>query len=169
MRSNLTEADPARLWQQYIRLTKIEQAFKALKSEPQSPTDLPPTRSSHRSLHSCRLQRLLSAGDPHLPVQFLAPGLALRIILEKVSAIHMIDVHLLTTDGGQIVLSRSTQLEADQQLLLQQLKLTLPRSHSRVFEPVRLPTSSHPQMRCSADLVGSIVSRSIGPLAKTVQ
>ena len=38
----------------------------------------------------------------------------------------MVDVHLPTTDGRQLLLSRYTQPEKDQQLLLSQLKLHLP-------------------------------------------
>jgi hypothetical protein len=56
----------------------------------------------------------------------LAPGLTPRAILEKFSAMQMIDVHLPTTDGRTIILSRYTQPEADLQLLLKQLKLELP-------------------------------------------
>ena len=33
LRSNLTETDPATLWEYYIQLTEIEQAFKELKSD----------------------------------------------------------------------------------------------------------------------------------------
>src|SRR5271165_7476778 len=49
-----------------------------------------------------------------------------RAVLEKFSAIQMIDVHLPTTDGRTIILSRYTQPVADLQLLLKQLKLELP-------------------------------------------
>jgi hypothetical protein len=56
----------------------------------------------------------------------LAPGLTPRAVLEKFSAMQMIDVHLPTTDGRTIILSRYTQPEADLQLLLKQLKLELP-------------------------------------------
>jgi hypothetical protein len=38
----------------------------------------------------------------------------------------MIDVHLPTSDGRTIILSRYTQLETDLRLLLKQLKLELP-------------------------------------------
>jgi len=38
----------------------------------------------------------------------------------------MVDVHVPTTDGRMIVLSRYTEPEADQELLLQQLKISLP-------------------------------------------
>jgi hypothetical protein len=53
----------------------------------------------------------------------LAPGLTPRAVLEKFSAMQMIDVHLPTTDGRTIILSRYTQPEADLQLPLKQLKL----------------------------------------------
>jgi hypothetical protein len=38
----------------------------------------------------------------------------------------MIDVHLPTTDGREVILTRYTQPEADHELLLRQLKLQLP-------------------------------------------
>ena len=38
----------------------------------------------------------------------------------------MIDVHLPTTDGRKIVLSRYTQPEVELRMLLDQLKLSLP-------------------------------------------
>ncbi len=38
----------------------------------------------------------------------------------------MVDVHLPTTDDREIILSRYTQPEKDQQLILQRLKMTLP-------------------------------------------
>jgi hypothetical protein len=56
----------------------------------------------------------------------LAPGLTPRAVLEKMAALQMVDVHLPTTDGRCLVLSRHTQPEKDQLLLLSQLKLELP-------------------------------------------
>jgi hypothetical protein len=56
----------------------------------------------------------------------LAPGLAPRAVLEKFSAMQMIDVHLPTTDGQIIILSRYTHPEAELQLWLKQIKLELP-------------------------------------------
>jgi hypothetical protein len=56
----------------------------------------------------------------------LAPGLTPRSVLDKMAAIQMVDVHLPTTDGRTVVLSRYTEPEADQAILLQRLKLTLP-------------------------------------------
>lgn len=56
----------------------------------------------------------------------LAPGLTPRAMLDKMAGIQMVDVHLPITDGRTIVLSRYTEPEADQALLLRQLKLRLP-------------------------------------------
>ncbi|MBI4841458.1 MAG: IS1634 family transposase, partial [candidate division NC10 bacterium] len=56
----------------------------------------------------------------------LAPGLTSRAVLDKLQAIQMVDVHLPTTDGREIVLSRYTQPEPDAALLLRQLRLQLP-------------------------------------------
>ena len=56
----------------------------------------------------------------------LAPGLTPRSVLEKVSAVPMIDVFVPTTDGREINLTRYTQPEPELKLLLEKLKLTLP-------------------------------------------
>ena len=42
------------------------------------------------------------------------------------AAIQMVDVHLPTTDGRNLILSRYTEPELDQALLLQKLKMNLP-------------------------------------------
>jgi hypothetical protein len=56
-----------------------------------------------------------------------ATGLTPRAILEKFAAQQMLDVHLSTTDRRRLILSRYTQPDQDQGLLLHQLKLTLPK------------------------------------------
>jgi hypothetical protein len=56
----------------------------------------------------------------------LAPGLTARSALEKFAAVQMIDVHLPTTDGREIMLTRYTHPEPELQLLIDQLKLRLP-------------------------------------------
>jgi hypothetical protein len=56
----------------------------------------------------------------------LAPGLTPRAALEKLAPMQMVDVQVPTTDGRVLILPRYTQPEPDQQLLLSQLKLTLP-------------------------------------------
>ena len=55
-----------------------------------------------------------------------ATGLTPRAVLEKFATVQMLDVHLPTSDGREIVMSRYTHPEKDLQLLLDQLKLTLP-------------------------------------------
>ena len=46
----------------------------------------------------------------------LAPGLTARSALEKFAAVQMIDVHLPTTDGREILLTRYTHPEPELQL-----------------------------------------------------
>ena len=126
LRSNLSGEDPAKLWAYYIQLTEIEQAFKELKSD-----------LAIRPIYHQRDDRI----EAHIFVAFvayclqvtlkqrlraLAPGLTPRATLEKFSVIQMVDVHLPTTDGRHLILSRYTEPEKDQKMLLQQLKLELP-------------------------------------------
>ena len=126
LRSNLSGEDPAVLWQRYIQLTEIEAAFRNLKSD-----------LAVRPIHHQKDPRI----EAHIFVAFLAyclyvtlqqrlralaPGLTSRAVIEKMCAIQMIDVHLPTTDGRLLILSRYTQPEPDHQLLLQRLHLTLP-------------------------------------------
>ncbi len=56
----------------------------------------------------------------------LAPGLTARSALAKFAALQMIDAHLPTTDGREIVLTRFTEPEPDLRLLLDRLKLQPP-------------------------------------------
>ena len=140
LRSNLTETDPATLWQHYIQLTEIEQTFKELKS------DLSLRPIYHQLDHRIEAHIFVAFIAYCLQVALkcqarsLAPGLTPRAILEKLSAMQMVDVYLPTTDGRQFVLPRYTQPDPDQQLLLQRLKLPLPQQ-----PPPRIranPTSS---------------------------
>jgi transposase len=56
----------------------------------------------------------------------LAPGLTARSVLEKFAAIQMIDVHIPTSDGRELVLTRYTEPQAELKLLLDKLRLELP-------------------------------------------
>jgi hypothetical protein len=60
-------------------------------------------------------------------------------VLDKMAAIQMVDVHLPTTDGRTVILSRYTEPEPDQALLLQMLKLSLPGQ-----PPTRISSDSIP-------------------------
>ena len=56
----------------------------------------------------------------------LASGLTPRAVLDKFAAIQMLDVHFPTTEGRTLILSRYTELNAEQKLLVSQLNLELP-------------------------------------------
>ena len=56
----------------------------------------------------------------------LAPGLTARSVLEKFAPVQLIDVHVPTTDGRELQLTRYTQPEPELQLLLERLHLDLP-------------------------------------------
>lgn len=126
LRSNLTETDPAKLWEFYLRLVEVEAAFKNLKG------DLAVRPIFHR-----QMQRI----EAHIFVAFLAycihvsmrekmrrraPGLTVRQLLDKMGSIQMLDVHFPTTDGRKLIFTRYTQPDKDQQLLLMQMGWTLP-------------------------------------------
>lgn len=55
-----------------------------------------------------------------------ASSITPREVIAKFRAIQMVDVHLPTADGRELVLSRSTQLEPDHRVLLDKLHLVLP-------------------------------------------
>jgi transposase len=126
LRSNLTHEDPAKLWQYYIQLTEVEQAFKELKG------DLALRPIYHQSDKRIEAHIFVAFMAYCLQVTLkqrlraLAPGLTPRAVIEQLAGIQMVDVHLPTTDGRQVVLSRYTQPETEQKLLLQQLQLKLP-------------------------------------------
>ena len=66
----------------------------------------------------------------------LAPGLTSRAVIEKMSAIEMVDIHLPTTDGRLLILPRYTQPGKDHRMLLQRLQLALPAQPSpRISQP----------------------------------
>ena len=126
LRTNLTEEDPAQLWEYYTQLTQVEEAFKNLKGD-----------LALRPVYHQREDRI----EAHIFVAFLAyclhvtlrrwlrdlaPGLTPRSVLEKFAAVQMIDVHLPTTDARHVILPRYTQPERELQVLLDQMKLTLP-------------------------------------------
>jgi hypothetical protein len=52
--------------------------------------------------------------------------MCLRSVIEKFAAVQMIDVHLPTTDGRELLLTRYTEPQPELSLLLKKLKLELP-------------------------------------------
>lgn len=77
----------------------------------------------------------------------LAPGLTVRSVLEKFSAVQMIDVHVPTTDGRELLLSRYTQPEAELKLLLERLKLALPAQPPPKISPAQAARATAVQCR----------------------
>lgn len=126
LRTNLSGRDPADLWQFYIQLTEVEAAFKNLKD------DLKVRPIYHQLEHRIEAHIFVAfiAYCLHVSLRAhlkpLAPGLTSRAVLDKLAAIQMLDVHFPTQDGRTLILSRYTQPTPDQQLILEQLKLTLP-------------------------------------------
>ena len=126
LRTNLTETDPVKLWNYYLQLVQVEEAFRTLKS------DLAIRPIFHQE------QRRIEA---HVFLAFLAycvyvtlgrqlkslaPGLTARSALEKFAAVQMVDVHIPTTDGREVLLTRYTQPDPELTLLLERLNLELP-------------------------------------------
>jgi transposase len=126
LRSNLCEEDPAKLWEFYIQLTQVEEAFKTLKGD-----------LAIRPIYHQNPERI----EAHIFIAFLAycvqvtlsrrlrdlaPGLTARAVLEKFAAVMLLDVHVPTSDGRQVIFTRYTQPENDLRLLLKRLKLELP-------------------------------------------
>ncbi len=72
----------------------------------------------------------------------LAPGLTARSALAKFAAVQMIDVHLPTTDGREIILTRTTEPEPDLRLLIDPMKLQLPTQPPPKIAAAALPPKS---------------------------
>jgi transposase len=126
LRSNMGQRSPSQLWEFYLQLVQVEKAFQHLKGD-----------LALRPIYHKKQERI----EAHIFVAFLAyclhvslgrrlrdlaPGLTPRSVLEKLGTMQMIDVHMPTTDGREVILTRYTQPEKDQRLLLQKLKWELP-------------------------------------------
>lgn len=126
LRSNLGEAPPERLWEMYIQLVEIEEAFRNLKG------DLALRPVYHQLEHRIEAHIFISflAYCLHVTLRQLckrhAPGLTPRSVIEQLNGMQMIDVHLPTVDGRTVKMSRFTQPDNAQQILLQTLHLELP-------------------------------------------
>jgi transposase len=126
LRTNLTESNPAKLWEYYLQLVAVEEAFKTLKGD----LSIRPIFHQDEKRIEAHIFIAFLAYCLHTTLGFrlkqLAPGLTSRSVLEKFSAVQMVDVLIPTTDGREIHLTRYTQPEAQLKLLLDRLKLTLP-------------------------------------------
>jgi transposase len=126
LRTNMTEDDPVQLWKYYLQLVAVEQAFKDLKDD----LALRPIFHQLEARIEAHIFIAFLAYCLHVTLgrrlHALAPGLTPRSVLEKFSAIQMIDVHVPTTDGRELMLTRYTEPEPELMLLLEKLRLQLP-------------------------------------------
>ena len=126
LRTNLTQTDPVKLWNYYLQLVTVEEAFRTLKGD----LAIRPIFHQDQARIEAHVFLAFLAYCMHvtlgLRLKTLAPGLTARSALEKFAAVQMVDVHIPTTDGRELSLTRYTQPEPDLKLLLNQLKLTLP-------------------------------------------
>jgi transposase len=121
-----TEHDPAKLWQMYIQLTQVEEAFRTIKSD-----------IAVRPIWHITQERV----EAHILVAFLgyclsatlrmrlaghAPGLTPREVLASLGEIRLVDVCIPTMDGRELVMPRYTEPEASQRMILEKLGLELP-------------------------------------------
>jgi transposase len=126
LRTNLVEEDPAKLWGHYLLLMAVEEAFKNLKGD----LAIRPVFHQLEARIEAHVFIAFLAYCLHVTLarrlHALAPGLTPRSVLEKFAAVQMIDVHLPTTDGRELLLTRYTEPEPELGLLLNKLKLELP-------------------------------------------
>ncbi len=138
LRTNLVEEDPAKLWSHYLLLVTVEEAFKHLKGD----LAIRPIFHQLEARIEAHVFTAFLAYCLHVTLarrlRALAPGLTPRSVLEKFAAMQMIDVHLPTTDGRELLLTRYTQPEPELNLLLNKLKLDLP------AQPPPKITAQHP-------------------------
>ena len=74
LRTNLTESDPATLWEHYVQLVGSGGGVQEPEGRPRDPPSLPLRREANRSPHLRRLPRLLPANHAHSPPAQPRPG-----------------------------------------------------------------------------------------------
>src|SRR3974377_2428066 len=109
-----------------MQVVQVEEAFKTLKGG----LALRPIHHQVEPRIEAHIFIAFLAYALHAPLRRrlrdLPPGLTSRAVFDTLQAIQMVDVHLPTTDGREVILSRYTQPEPDAALLLQHLRLTVP-------------------------------------------
>ena len=124
--TKLTDDDPTTLWQYYIQLVAVEEAFKTLKG------DLAIRPVFHQDEKRIEAHIFVAFLAYCLQITLtrrlhsLAPGLTARSALQKFTAVQMIDVHLPPTDGREIILAGYTEPEPELRLLIDRMTLDLP-------------------------------------------
>lgn len=126
LRSNISLENASELWQMYIQLTNVESAFRTLKSD----LAIRPIFHQLDSRIEAHIFIVFIAYCLYVTLQHrsraTAPGLTARSILEQMKQLQMVDLTAPTTDGRWLLMSRFTQPNKTQALLLAQLQLPLP-------------------------------------------
>ena len=109
-----------------MQLSELEAAFKDLKGD----LAIRPLFHQNQARIEAHIFVAFMAYSLHVTlksvIQQRAPGLTPRVVLKKLAAMQLLDVHFPTTDGRELVFTRYTEPERDQQLLLAQLGWNLP-------------------------------------------
>lgn len=158
-RTNLIESDPAKLcpaklWEYYLQLVAIEEAFKTLKGD----LSLRPVFHQDQQRIEAHIFIAFLAYCLHVTLgqrlKQLAPGLTSRSVLEKFGAVQLIDVFVPTTDGRQVSVTRYTQPEPELNCCWRNSSSRCPFSRRRKSPPPRplqRPPCSADLLRCSPD------------------
>jgi len=123
LRTNMAGRDPAELWQYYMQLVVIEEAFRTLKG------DLGLRPIFHKKPSRIEAHVFIAFLSYCLSITLrqqlrgLAGGLMPRTVFEKLATVEMLDVRIPTTDGRELLLTRHTEPSQDVNLLLDALKL----------------------------------------------
>ncbi len=138
LRTNLTDDDPARLWGLYLQLVGIEEAFRNLKGD----LAIRPVFHQDQARIEAHIFIAFLAYCLHVTLDrrlhALAPGLTPRSAIEKFAAVQMIDLHIQTTDGRELLLTRYTEPEPELALLIDKLKFVLPAQPSPKISPSQI-------------------------------
>jgi transposase len=138
LRTNLTDDDPARLWGLYLQLVSIEEAFRNLKGD----LAIRPIFDQDQARIEAHIFIAFLAYCLHVTLDrrlhALAPGLTPRSAIEKFAAVQMIDLHIPTTDGRELLLTRYTEPEPELALLIDKLKFVLPAQPSPKISPSQI-------------------------------
>ena len=126
LRSNLSDKEPAWLWQLYMLLVQIEAVFRCFKND----LGIRPIYHQNDARVEAHIFVCFQAYCLWVTLQQrlrpLAPGLTPRQALDQLAGVQMLDVEIPTTDGRLLQLTRYTQPDAAVQLLLQRLGKSLP-------------------------------------------
>src|SRR3954449_13342009 len=118
LRTNLTDDDPARLWGLYLQLVSIEEAFRNLKGD----LAIRPVFHQDQARIEAHIFIAFLAYCLHVTLDrrlhALAPGLTPRSAIENFAAVQMIDLHIPTADGRELLLTRYTEPEPELALLI---------------------------------------------------